>query len=254
MDSRLRLLCGSSDIVGDFLIKPYVLRDIIEIGYENFLSKIGILCFDVDYFLKQLIGQDFYMEIYEKKHELEPLELYLMFSHGDAYEFGELFKESLSLVLRVEKKDIFLNLEENCIMIASNDDVKLIHSKTFNEIVEIVKYQNGMKTMKEKEEDENPADDRAKAILDKIRSNREKVNKFKSEDKEESETDFYDIVNAISVRSNSINKLNIVDLTIFQIYEEFSRLQAIDNYENYLKASMAGVKMEGKTPHWSDKI
>ncbi len=253
MDDKLRLICGIPITVDGFELKPYTIKEIVSIGYSRFMSMIGMLCFDTDYFLKELRGEDFYMELYEKKHELEPLEFYLMFSNSE--DFRRTFTESLSLALRINVDNIYVNVENRGILITSNEDGKLIDGNTYDKIVDVLKYQNGMKSAsKDSEDDENPADDKAKAILDRIKSSRERVNQAKAEEGEGSDIDLFDIISAVSVRSNSINKLNINDLTIFQLYNEFARLQNIDAYENYLKASMVGAKLEGKAPHWSDKI
>lgn len=254
IDDKLKLMCGLPIPIGEIQVKPYTLKEIAYIGYTKFMSTIGVLFLDTDYFLKELKGESFFMDIYEKKHMLSPFDFYMMFANG---EFAEALLDSLSLILRVDKKDLHIDNKNGIIFVSSNEDVKLIIDKdVFERIVDIAKYQNGLKRIKEVEEDDfNPADEKAKALIEKMKANREKVEKIKSEDEDsDDDLDIFDIVSSITSRSNSLNKLDVLNLTLFQIYDELSRLQAIDAYENYIKASMSGAKLDGEIPHWSNKI
>lgn len=254
INDKLKLMCGLPIPIGDTEIKPYTLKEIAEIGYTDYMSILGMLFLDTDYFLKELRGESFFMEIYEKKHLLTPFDFYMMLANNGG--FGESLKHSLSLVFRVSEDDIHIDNENSVIFITSNEDVKLIIDKdVFARIVDVLKYQNGLKGFSKEESDEfNPADEKAQALIEKMKANRSKVEKIKSEEDEDGDLDIFDIVSAITARSNSLNKIDVLNLTIFQIYDELSRLQMVDAYENYIKASMAGAKLDGEIPHWSNKI
>ena len=253
IDEKLKLISGLPIPIGNMEIKPYTIKEIVEIGYTDFMSTMGMLFLDTDYFLKELRGEKSFMELYEKKHMLKPFDFYMMLAHDS---FQEAIISALHLSLRVDREDIHFDHENGVIFITSNEDVKLIIDRdVFARIVDILKYQNGLRNFSKDELDDfNTADEKAKALIEKMKANRAKVEEIKSEDEDSEDIDLFDIISSVTTRSNSINKLNILDLTLFQVYDELKRLQKIDEYENYIKASMAGAKLDGEIPHWSNKI
>lgn len=123
--------------------------------------------------------------------------------------------------------------------LSSDEDVKLIDKETFSIIMNKVKVINGFAESKSND-DENPYDEKAKKMLEKLRKNREKVEQIKAKEKADSSRDIADIISAVTAMSPSTNKLNVLEYTLYQLYDEHSRLYAIEGYKMSVKASMYG--------------
>lgn len=250
LDLKLKLLTGKGVYTDGFNIKPKTIGEIVETGYTTHMSRAIFLSLDVDYFLKQLINTSAYMSLYESKHSLKPFEFFVSFSHGD---FKNEFFGNLAYFLDVDVESISVDrITQNLNVKLSDDDTKPIDRESFDNIVKIIRLQNNLDSAKKEASDENPADEKARKLLEKMRKNREKIEEKKSEDSDP--LDFYDIVSSVTTRSNSINKLNVNDITIYQLYDEFSRLGAIDTYENSVQATMMGAKLDNGIQHWSKPL
>lgn len=230
-------------------IKQFTLREVSSIGYENYLSHVGLITTSVDDFLKILMDTPVYMELYMRKHELRPLDFLLMFSEDSSYK--KMVEESIEFVLGLERGQIEIENFSNRVLfnerkdLSSSDDTKLIeiNNELFDEIITLVKLSNGMMSATSDGE-ANPHDDRAKEIYEKMKKNREKVQKIKALESDEKPRGLHDIISAVTVKSPSTNKINILDYTLFQIYDEYSRLYAIENYHLSTKSMMFGGDSE----------
>lgn len=250
LDFKLKLLTGKCVYTDGFNIRPKTIGEIVEIGYTTHMAKAIFLSLDVEYFLKQLINTSAYMSLYESKHSLKPFEFFVSFSHGD---FKNEFFSNLAYFLEVDVDCISVDrITQNLNVKLSDEDTKLIDRESFDNIVKTIRFQNNLESTKKDNSDENPDDEKARKLLEKMRKNREKIEGLKAEDSDP--LDFYDIVSSVTTRSNSINKLNVNDITIYQLYDEFSRLGAIDTYENSVQATMMGAKLESGIQHWSKPL
>lgn len=233
----------------DISIKQFKLREISTIGYEEYLSRVGLIMTSVEDFLKMLVDTPVYMDLYLERHKLKPLDFFLMFGADDKYK--ESFEKALEFALGLERGQIVLESFSEQVLFKrdlSDEDVKLIDYELFEEIVTLVKLSNGvMSTVSDSEI--NPYDDRAKEIYEKMKKNREKVKKIKAFEADDKPRGLHDLISAITVKSPSTNKLNILEFTLFQIYDEYSRLYAIENYNMSVKSSMFGGS--GEVSDWA---
>lgn len=244
---RLNLILGVPIHTSEdgLTVKQFTLREVSSMGYENYLSHVGLITTSVDDFLKVLIDTPIYMELYMRKHELKPLDFLLMFSEDSSYK--QMVEESLEFVLGLERNQIEVDSFSNRVLFKdlSSDDTKLIEidNELFDEIITLVKLSNGMMSVTSDGE-ANPYDDRAKEIYEKMKKNRDKVQKIKALETDEKPRGLHDIISAVTVKSPSTNKINILDYTLFQIYDEYSRLYAIENYHLSTKSMMFGGDSE----------
>lgn len=231
----------------DIKIRQFTLREVSEIGYENYLSHIGMITTTVDDFLKILMDTPVYMDLYMKRHELKPLDFLVMFSEEDSYR--KAVEESIEFVLGLERGQIVVEpFSDRLLFIKdlSSDDNKLteeISDELFDEIITLVKMSNGMMSVSSDGE-ANPYDERAKEIYEKMKKNRDKVQRIKALESDEKPRGLHDIISAVTVKSPSTNKINILNYTLFQIYDEYSRLYAIENYHLSTKSMMFGGDSE----------
>lgn len=252
---KMSLILGKSQFVDGLELKPKTIDEICEMGYVEYMSTILFLSEGVDGFLKNLSDTEYYMDLYVQRHNLEPLDFFLMFSLSSE-EFRNGFIENLAMVLNIEGEQIDIDYDNTTLVIyLSDEDIKLINKESYNEIIKIVRIQCGIESLESKEtSEENPADEKTKKLLDKMRKNREKVNQIKSGETDKLESDLADLISALTVRSKSINKFNVGQLTLFQFYDELSRIYISENYDLYLQASMMGAEFEEEAKHWSEKI
>lgn len=256
VDEKLNLSLGFPIRINKQLsVVQYTVGDVAKMGFEHYLDKISFLLRGVDEFMKMLVDSPNYMDLYLRKNELTEYELQVMFCVNEEYQ--QIFKECLSLVLGLNKNDlsvggdgIYYTLPDSEYELEGGVEglSKRITEQELKKILEIVKVSNGFQKI-ESAEDENPYDDKARHMLEKLRRNREKVDQIKAQESGDSgKRDIADIISAVTVMSNSANKLNIKDYTLYQLYDENTRLYAIENYRLSVKASMFGG--DGEITDW----
>lgn len=239
VDDKLNLILGNSVRVNDFLsLKQFKLKEISTIGFSEYLYRVSNVLRSVDDFMKMFVDSPNYMDLYQQKNQLTPLDMQLMVC-GDN-EYRKIFTSSLEFVLDLPKDSIRVEYDRLLyINLSSDDDVKLIDKETFSEIMQKLKVINGFSERKSSDE-ENPYDEKAKEMLEKLRRNREKIEQIKAQEKTDSSRDISDIISAVTAMSPSTNKLNVSEYTLYQLYDEHSRLYAIEGYKMSVKASMFG--------------
>ena len=240
VDDKLNLILGNSIRVNDFLsLKQFKLKEISAIGFSEYLYRVSNVLRSVDDFIKMFVDSPNYMDLYQQKNQLTPLDMQLMVCGDD--EYRKIFTSSLEFVLDLPKDSIRVEYDRLLyINLSSNDDVKLIDKETFSEIMYKLKVVNGFSERKSSD-GEDPYDEKAKEMLEKLRRNREKVEQIKAQEKTSSSSrDIADIISAVTAMSPSTNKLNVLEYTLYQLYDEHSRLYAIEGYKMSVKASMFG--------------
>lgn len=211
-------------------LKQYTIKDISDIGYDMYMGYIAFITMSVDDFIKEQINNPIYMDLYTQRHSLNSLYFHIMYSLNDSYR--EMFEKVLSFLIGDSDIEISVEVDSNRVLckISSSEDVKLIDSDIFDEIIFLVKLYNGMASISD-EDGSNPYDERARAMAEKMKRNRERVEKIKAQEKDEKPRGLHDIISAVTVMSPSVNKFNVSDLTLFQLYDEFNRIYTIESYE-----------------------
>lgn len=236
IDTKLKLLAGLPITVETFgLIRPLILKEIIEYGYDKYIRMLNMMCLTNEHFGENL------------PKEFNEFDVLLLVSDDEVKGF---LKESLQLFLQDE---IHLFPENQVIAVGTNEkDLRIINRKNFLDIRKIIQLQNYVLSV-EDSENVSLKDEKAKEVAERMRKAREEVKRIKNKDNLEEESDFFDLLSSISSKSNSMNKIELLNLTIFQIYEEFKRLNHIDQYQTNIMAMLQGAK-NIKLKHWSSKI
>jgi hypothetical protein len=235
-DAKLKLISGEPFKVNSVgPIKPLTLRKIAQIGYEEYITHLNLFV---------LTKTDFIKEEYLEKLDVPFFDIMLAFSDDD---FLKYIEKAFNLFLGIEVKPI----KEALMIVAKDPTIELvITSDNFDDIRQVIQWQNGIVDEKSAEELKFK-NDRAKKILEKLQKAQAEVEKQKK--KEDSDLDFADILSAIASKSFSLNKLNVFDLTVYQMYDEFKRLDLIDSYHVGIQAMMQGAK-NVTLKHWTTKI
>lgn len=252
LDLKLKLFSGLPiEASGYGMIDPLKVRDVINYGYTDYVKCLNIMNIEKE--------ELFNLEGEERDKVLKELEGISTFSILIAYGDGDdtlkdALIESLSFFLGgeaifdEENMSIIIKIEENDYRVISNDN--------YENVKDIIKWQNYLKHFSEEESSSkfNPANEKVRKMKERMEALNKKVSdiKNKNEDGEGNDIDFCDIMSAISSKSNSINEINILDMTIYQIYSKFKRLEVIDEYDIGIKSMLAGAS-NVKLAHWSKK-
>ncbi|MFS0905805.1 hypothetical protein AB3N02_22540 [Priestia aryabhattai] len=278
IDLELELLSGSSLYVGNIEIPSYTLSEIKEYGYSDYMTSLQFISVDIEDFISSVHDMEKRIVLEQEKTNLKSYDFFM--SLGGA-ELRDKTMTAIAMILKtndlyiiddsiavgfmemgilVENEHGELVVDVDVLDITEQEDLKIVHRGNFDDIVEAVKLQNYLKrpVKKEKSDDDNPADEATRALMEQMKKMKEKVEQKKKKQREqegndEDEVNIATIISAISSKSNSINKLNIWNFTIYQLYDEYSRLELIDNYDFSIRAMMAGAEKIELT-HWSSKL
>lgn len=236
LDLKLKLLKGS-EIKGDgFKLKPFTLGEIVEYGYSKYSYNIALLTTNPKDFLKDgaNIGE---------------INLYDFAISINDDDFLIKFLESLMFVFNVKQDSVEI-VEQNAMRFGDN----LIHSRNYNEFVEILKYQNCITEPNEEEKPREFKSEFEKKMWERIQEGRKMAKQAHKSSGEN--LDLFNIISAVSTRSSNYNKNTIWDCTLFQLYDEYKRLQKIDGYETSVKILTSGFASEDakkNMEHWASK-
>lgn len=232
-DLELILLSGMPVIVEGIIIKPYTLREIVQMGYAQYLKYLGIflLCLDD-------IFED---EIPPKFQELKPFDILL--NSGPTSLFEE-FIASIRFMTRMESVEYDLRTQ----LVYVGDGV--IDRNNWDSICQIVQWANYIKS--NPREEYHPANQEAAEFIKKVK----RLKKKKPPKKEIS--NLASIVSGLVWKSSNINLLNVWDLTMYQLFDGLHRHQLIDNYHHLLTGIYSGSidpkNINVEQEHWAKII
>lgn len=275
LDLKLSLLSGSKIDVDNLEIRPYILREIQNYGYSNYMQNLQWITVSIDDFINSVSDEEKRKMLEEERAKIKAFDFYVKLGGSDILEsllvtLGMVFRtEDVRLLsegvvaINFVEQGIFyfeegeIRIDNDKLESLNEDEIMIVHRENFDDIVRVVKLQNYLeKPNSAIKNEENPADEETKKLMEHMKKMREKVDAKKKAQKRQDDgddIDISDIISAVSSRSNSINKLNVWDLTLYQLYDEYARLELIDNYDFSIRAMMAGAeKIDLK--HWSSKI
>lgn len=275
LDLKLLLLSGSKIQVDNLEISPYTLEEIKDYGYTKYIQNLQWISISIDDFINSIVEEEKKNFLENQKANLKVFDFYIKLGGQELQDsllsaLSMIFKtndvtildsvvalnfEKMGLIIRNEDGGLTVNEEKlNSI---SEDEIKIVHRDNFDDIVNVIKFQNYLEKPKsKKEENINPADEETRLLQEHMKRMREKVEAKKrrqQQDDNGGEIDIYDIIDAVSSKSQTINKLNVWQLNLYQLYSEYARLELFDNYDFSIKAMLAGAeKIDLK--HWSSKL
>lgn len=201
---------------------------------KNFYSYLNFFTLskeDISDYLKTLQMEDV---------ELTVFQFHLLNSRDDTY--YDNFYNALKFFLHED--EISILPENEAIILGDIKEDRIIKQEEFDAICQIIRAQTGVGASTN--EGDNPADARAAQIMKKIKEGKQKVEQVKGPG-----LSFTDLVASLAAKGNGLNAINIWDLTYFAFNDQFKRMQWIEEYENAMKALMAGAKKESvKLVHW----
>lgn len=279
IDLQLLLQFGKDiNAFDNVYIKPYKLNEIVDFGYSKYENVLRWISIDLDGLIDSVDDEDKREELLKSKDKLKTYDFYsslggemlqqqmflglamifrtddVMYSSKTKETYINFIKEGLFTVEDNEYKRVE-GTEEKQKKLLNEGKVIIVDRNNYDSIIDVVRLQNYLQKVEERDTSPNPADEETRMLLEQMAKMREKVDKIKKEQsqQENSEIDFASIVSAVGSKSNSINRMNIGELTIFEIYDEYSRLELIDAHKINIQAMMAGAK-DVNNKHWSSKL
>ena len=222
---ELKLLKGSTIIVDGIKIKPLTLTNIVDdLGFDKYVELLGILGFDKSKFKDEILEDE-----YDK------------LTNYDFFLAHEQLMDALLDFLRtfLNYENIFYNSEYQSIIFDGEDSV-FVNRDNADKIINVFRKMYNIQI--EKEPEYNPVNDRARAIIEKIKKKNEiYANLYKEED-----IDLNSIISGVAWKSTNTNIFNVFDLTIYQLYDAYYRLEIVQNYYNTMTGLYTG-NIDGKT-------
>lgn len=278
LDLKLRMLSGSSIKVGNLEIKPYTLEEINEYGYSDYMNSLQWISISIDDFINSVLDIEKRVVLEQQRENLKTFDFYVKLGGQEMLEglltaMAMIFKtddirileDKNVIAINFVKMGVFafdedgeMTVDEDVLESLNEEEIMLIHRDNFDDLVEVIKFQNYLTKPSEKKDNLlNPADEETRKLQEYMDLMAKKIEgkkkKQQKNDGEDNEIDISDIISAVSSKSYSINKLNVWQLTLYQLYDEYARLELIDNYDFSIRAMMAGAeKVDLK--HWSSRL
>ena len=234
---ELQLMRGRGVKVGDLLIKPLNIGEIEELTESKYFQYISILTINKNSF----------------KVEDEEIALFdLVFAVCTREEeFRNLFISSMSCFLREEIK-MYANNSGFFFYTENKEICSFITKDNYNDIIEVIKLQNCL--TKKIEDEENPANEKARQILERQKRARALLTKAKKQGDGEPLT-LADLVSILSSNGNGVTPFNVWDLNFYMFNNQFNRMKMLEEYDINIRSLLAGAKSEDiQLKHWMSKI
>lgn len=219
-DLDLMLLAGMPiEIVGTGTIHPPKLKDIIAIGESRYNHLLSALLFDK----RNIEG----LADYEQHNNLQVL--FAICYHDQIFRetlmkaFEYIFQEKAQL--GYDDSEVFFYFGD----IAEN---RKIDSDKLEFIQHVVRKMSFIASSKG--QDYDPANSKAKQMIDMILRNKKKRPQIKET------MNFHSIISGMAWKSKDMNILNIFDLTVYQLYQGFRVIENIDNHHFTLTGIYTG--------------
>jgi hypothetical protein len=228
---KLKLLAGLSLSMGDILIKPLTLRQIVEKGYEQY-----------NLYLMNLVAepQDFNLAKDVDMTNIFTWDIILSNMYYGTDEYRKFLIEALQLFLNSKVRFIstqgFFHIGESIW-----DDIKKtcnfnsLNKENYEDFKRILKSQNCLDKEK-KDEFANTANSKAEEIKRKILKGRQSIQGA------ETKVSFEDLISVLAANGNNLNILNVWDVTLVQFNNQFNRMQMVESYDINIRYILAGAK------------
>lgn len=234
---KLSLLSGSDiniEEIGVTIHQPTI-NEIALVGEERLLQGFNLFLIDIDDIKEGL------EELFKSSTEKIDLNVFSDFSILIlALSIDEALRNSFCDLIYLIIKDISnITFHENQISITIGDNDIGIDGNGFaiikDIIAQIFKFDKLFA-----DQQLNVQSEKAKSIAKKLKASREKRNK----DNKKETTIFSYYISVLSIGSNTLNISNLCNLTIYQLQDQFERFMLYSQYDQSMKAALAGAKVE----------
>jgi hypothetical protein len=230
---KLKLISGMPICIDNIPVPPLKVKDIAEYGEINYYLALRTICF----YLDEILNIDEIKQQYKDICEFD-----LICSMCTNSEQLDIVNKSFSFLLKTQ----IVFVKEYCVFAS---DEYIIDKNKFQKIIPIVRLLNNY--TKTEKESYNPANQRAKELLEQIKKNRQNSPQPKAI------VDLSSIISGVAWKSG-VGFDYVLNLTIYQLYDAYKRLELVDNINHTLTGVYAGTidqkKIDMKTLMWVKKF
>lgn len=231
---KVQLILGKPiSLNGIGLLKSIKIKDIMDIGFDNYNKYLSYLC---------MSSEDILDLLNSELENIEPFD----FIFSNCF-YDEKFKEDILCAFSYFFDEKCRFSENGYFYLGNIDEERFIHSRNFNFLSDVLRIQN---CVEDKKDNLNLKSKAAKDFYKRLKQARRKHESEKS-----SNMDISDIISAISAKHPSINIFNIEELTMYQLIDQYKRINMIDEYLININSLLHGAsKDDVKLTHWSSNI
>ena len=245
----LKCLSGCPVFLEDICaIYPATLKEIAEVGYENFWQYIQILTSS-----KPIINEKEEKELAQFINNLTDFQYFLTMVNLDA-ETNQKAKEAFRFFTH---ESVIFSLDPAQIIIGPLKEKHLILEEDFHNFRKIIKRMYFIETDVEDIIIYENDDPRVKAMKQQMLRNRALVAKAKAKQraKEGGDIQFSDLIGSVAVGNCGLNIENIWDITYYAFYDQLKRMGWRDQFNINNRAALAGAKLKpAQLKHWIKSI
>lgn len=235
----LALMSGIDILIAEYGVKIHqpTINEIALMGEERFFSLLNLFNLDIEK-LREGILESLINAPSEELEIIKYLDEYniILFLINTDDNFKQLFLDLFKLILKNYKID-FLEYE---MILREDDNMLIFNSDLYYKIKDIV----SQIFLFEKffaESQVKPVNEKAKKIADKLKRSRDKIQAMNQNDKDEDKSFFANMISVLGVKE-SFSELN--HLTVYQLYNKFERYNLYLQYDQSLRALVAGAQIE----------
>lgn len=240
------LMRGKPIQVDRSLVCLPTLDEIFDLGVERYLEYLQSIILDIS-------ELDLGPVLEEEEFSEYQIFLMLVLTSAD-------FKNTFFEAMKFFTKDTFVLEDQVIISIKKKENIdgsnELIFHQLFSEEfwaelrkkLSIAHWQSEPRKY-------NYASAQAKAIMKKLKKNKEEVQRIKAKKGESDSLDLYELIGSVCAHSKSYNLFNVWGLTYYQFFDHYYRLNINDNYHFSLQSILAGADPKKvKVEHWASSI
>jgi hypothetical protein len=220
------------------MVHPVTINDIVNLTIEKYYEHLNVLCVDSEDIKKFLNITD----------EIQTFE----FLYINSCKTPDYRKIVLDALMFFFKEDVFFH-ENIGFYMGDVSEKRFINQDNFEDVKYVIKKLNCIES---KEDDEfNCVSEKAKAILERMKKTRKKLEQAKADEEGEEPLTLFDLISILAAYSNTINVFNVWELTFFQFNNQFNRLKILKDYEVNIQVLMNTTEPDKvKYQHWLSKI
>ena len=249
-NETLKFLCGTPVLLDDICaIYPVTLRQIVELGYDNFQRYLSILLIEKEVDADKQKDN----ELAQLLTDLTDFQYLLMFSALDK-EVNRVLKEAFNFFTH---ESITISLDPAQIIIGPIEEKHLLTEEKFYDFRRILKKMYFIDQDVEEiiiNSDDSPS---VKKLKMQMRANREKVKRAKAKRAEQEKNDlrFSDLIGSVTINDCGLNINNIWDITYYAFHDQLKRMGWRDQFNINNQAALAGAKLKkSQLKHWMRSI
>lgn len=153
------------------------------------------------------------------------------------------------------KKPVQFNEKYGFVIGNDQDDIHVLNDRNYDKFRTILKERNCLVDLDKIDEEENPANEMVRKLLEKQKMLREKVRKAKQKQNDDDGLTMADLI-SIFAEAEHMPLQDVYDkYDVYQFNNQFNRLKIMDDFHVNIQALLAGAKKEDvKLQHWLSKI